>query len=136
MAFSNIDKKEPVQFIKEVKALIISGKHSEAYEKISKAMSIYPHSPAPHNLMGILLEAQEKHPEAMSHFRAAYALDATYLPVGFNLDTYGSMFSKKQPSYENSDCPQDYCYSKCGIEYDGKGVGRVILNKDKEYGKD
>lgn len=60
----------------------------EGEEKVREAMCLYPHSPIPHNLMGILLVKQKNHLLALKHFRAAYALDPTYLPARNNLDQY------------------------------------------------
>ena len=74
---------------------------------IPKYMELYPHSAIPHNLMGIMLEKQGKHPQAMCHFRAAAALDASYLPAGYNMKLY-SAFEKtrdnKEPAYDEADC--------------------------------
>lgn len=60
----------------------------EGEEKVREAMCLYSHSPIPHNLMGILLVKQKNHLLALKHFRAAYALDPTYLPARNNLDQY------------------------------------------------
>lgn len=38
--------------------------------------------------MEILLEKQKNHLLALKHFRAAYALDPSYLPARYNLDQY------------------------------------------------
>ena len=51
-------------------------------------MSEAPHAPEPHNLMGIILENENDHIGAMKHFRAAWALDPTYLPARFNMEQY------------------------------------------------
>ena len=48
-----------------------------------------PHSAIPHNLMGILMEKENNHVLAMKHFRAAYALDPTYIPARYNMEQYG-----------------------------------------------
>lgn len=81
---------------------------------ICSAMAEYPDAPQPHNLLGILLEKQGDHPSAMRHFRAAWALDPTYLPAEENLKTYSTFYSRGRSAYDESDCeiiekqPQTY----------------------------
>lgn len=70
-------------------------------------MRDYPHAPHPHNLMGILLEKQGNHLSAMKHFRAAWALDPTYLPCRINLDRYGSFFNQGNCAFDEQDCPPE-----------------------------
>jgi len=75
-------------------------------EQIPKYMELYPDSAVPHNLMGIVLESQGKHPEAMKHFRAAWSLDSTFVPANRNMDAY-SMYDRKgevEPAYTMEDC--------------------------------
>lgn len=72
---------------------------------IPKYMELYPHSAVPHNLMGIVLEKRGRHAEAMKHFRAAGALDASYMPASFNMDIYSS-FEKEgrtEPAFDWQD---------------------------------
>ena len=71
---------------------------------ICQAMRSYPHAPQPHNLIGILLEKTGNHPCAMKHFRAAWALDPTYLPARQNLECYGTFFSSGRCAYDEKDC--------------------------------
>ena len=61
---------------------------------ICEAMGEFPNEPEPHNLLGIVMEKECDHPGAMKHFRAAYALDPTYLPARQNLDHYGTFYSR------------------------------------------
>jgi len=107
MAIPENDVQELAALTQQIKTLIQSGAQTEAYEKICDAIGQYPHRAEPHNLLGILLEKQGRHPEAMKHFRAAYALDMTYLPSKYNLEAYGEMFGNKAPAYEESDCFQE-----------------------------
>jgi len=88
---------------------------------ICGAMGAYPDAPEPHNLLGILLERTGNHPEAMKHFRAAWALDPAYRPAQRNLECYGTFFSDGRCAYDESDCPaeEDLRY------YGARGVGRV-----------
>lgn len=97
---------------------------SELY--IKEAISKYPHAPEPHNLLGLLLEAQNDHVAAMKHFRAAYALDPTYLPSRHNLEHFGTFESKRKWAYDESDCPQEKKGDSYKIEYDTNGISHVI----------
>ena len=74
---------------------------------LSEAMSKYPHSPEPHNLLGVLFEIKGDHAAAMKHFRAAWALDPTYLPARHNLDLYGTFEAKGNCAFDESDCLKD-----------------------------
>lgn len=68
-------------------------------------MSEAPHAPEPHNLMGIILENENDHIGAMKHFRAAWALDPTYLPARFNMEQYGRFSAvERVDAYDESDC--------------------------------
>ena len=57
-------------------------------ELIPRYMERYPNSAVPHNLLGIVLESQGHHPDAMRHFRAAWSLDPTFMPASQNIDAY------------------------------------------------
>jgi len=71
------------------------------------AMSKYPHAPEPHNLIGIVLERKLEHVAAMKHFRAAWALDPTYIPARHNLNLFGSFFPVGKCAFDESDCTED-----------------------------
>lgn len=92
------------KIIEEVRELISQGKFAECEAIISTAMFQYPHDPAPHNLMGIMLEAKHYHSDAMKHFRAALALDSTYEPAAWNLNCYGTLPGEVHGAYYESDC--------------------------------
>ena len=83
-------RKELTALSWEIRALMEQNKYSQSEALIKDAMGKYPHAPEPHNLLGLLLEAQNDHLAAMKHFRAAYALDPTYLPSRYNLERFGS----------------------------------------------
>ena len=74
-----------------VKDLIKEGKLVECEEVIRYAMYLYPSSPIPHNLYGILFEVRNEQIRAMKHFRAALDLDPTFLPAKENLMTFGTL---------------------------------------------
>lgn len=85
---------------------LVAEKDYETCERIiCQAMVEYPHAPQPHNLLGIILEKTGNHRLAMKHFRAAWALDSTYLPADYNLETYGTFFSSGNCAYDESDIP-------------------------------
>ena len=75
-------------------------------ELIPRYMERYPNSAVPHNLLGIVLESQGHHPDAMRHFRAAWSLDPTFMPASQNIDTYSLYDSEKdvKPAYTADEC--------------------------------
>ncbi len=92
------------ELCEKVRHLIREGNYVACTMSISAAMKEYPHAPQPHNLMGILLEAEGNHSGAMKHFRAAWALDPTYLPSRVNLNRYGSFFHQGPSAFDEKDC--------------------------------
>lgn len=85
--------------------LIENKEYEKCEEEIRKAMEENPHSAVPHNLMGILMEKQMKHTQAMKHFRAASDLDPAYMPARYNMEKYG-FYSDNfvNSAYDYSDC--------------------------------
>jgi len=63
--------------------------------------------PEPHNLIGELLQKKGDHISAMKHFRAAWALEPTYIPVRYNLHVFASFYTDGKCAYDESDCPID-----------------------------
>lgn len=67
----------------------------------------YPYSPEPHNLLGILLEKEGKHVEAMKHFRAYLDLDPTYCSALRNIMVLDPCQpDKKIYAYDNENCDE------------------------------
>lgn len=95
---------ELISTIEQVKALVSEKKYRECEALISAAMFEFPHDAVPHNLMGLMLESKDSHPEAMKHFRAAYALDPTYRPSSWNLECYGEFTMPHPCAYFERDC--------------------------------
>jgi Flp pilus assembly protein TadD len=85
--------------IAEVKEMISGQYYKECEALISSLMLDHPHSALPHNLMGILLEKQGRHEEAMRHFRAAYALNPQYEPAEKNMESFGSFALHEECDY-------------------------------------
>ncbi|MGI6169683.1 MAG: hypothetical protein ACOYI4_08300 [Christensenellales bacterium] len=92
------------QLCGKVRALVKDRNYEECTRLIREAMRDYPHAPDPHNLMGIVLEKQENRLAAMKHFRAAWALDPTYLPCRVNLSRYGSFLNGGPCAFDEQDC--------------------------------
>ncbi|MEF9940683.1 MAG: hypothetical protein RSA90_01650 [Lachnospiraceae bacterium] len=99
-------KEELNQLCIIIKERVQAQEYMIAEKEIDDVMGRYPHSPIPHNLMGILLEAQHSHTLAMKHFRAAYALDPTYAPAQYNLDRCCAFYQEGIIAYEEQDCPR------------------------------
>ena len=90
----------------KVKKYIEEKDWDSCMELIPRYMERYPNSAVPHNLLGIVLESQGHHPDAMRHFRAAWTLDPTFLPASQNIDAYSLYDSEKdvKPAYTVDDC--------------------------------
>ena len=99
------------------------GDFEQCIHEIRHAMAEYPDAPQPHNLLGIVLEKQGNHPSAMKHFRAAWALDPTYLPAEENLKTYATFYSRGRSAYDESDC--ETLHTDYSISFDSMGIGHV-----------
>ena len=109
----------------QVRESVRLGDFEDCITAIRNAMAEYPDAPQPHNLLGIVLEKQGNHPSAMRHFRAAWALDPTYIPAEENLKTYATFFSRGRSAYDESDC-RSHGAEACSITYDAAGIGHII----------
>lgn len=118
--------------VSHVRQMVMGNDFEEAEQEVAVAMGEAPHEAQPHNLMGIILERKHDHVGAMKHFRAAWALDPTFLPARVNMERYAS-FEKRipRPAFDESDCPQSGNQNKkrCRIEYDQSGVGHVVMGR-------
>ena len=108
----------------QVREAVRQGELETCLQEICNAMAEYPDAPQPHNLLGIVLEKQGNHTSAMRHFRAAWALDPTYIPAEENLKTYATFYSRGRSAYDESDCMADN-REAYAISYDAKGIGHV-----------
>lgn len=88
-----------------IKKLVAQKEYKNCEKMIRKAMRDYPHAPHPHNLLGIVLEETGNHLLAMKHFRAAWALDPTYRPANYNLESFGTFFSLESCAFDENDIP-------------------------------
>ena len=109
----------------ECKKMITCHEYKKCENKIKEAMFQDPHSAIPHNLMGILMEKEKNHVQAMKHFRAAYALDPTYIPARYNMEQYGSMNFTVECAYSEKDC-QIQKDSQFKEVYDAHNVRHLI----------
>ena len=109
-----------------VRELVSQKKYQECILLIQNAMRKYPHAAEPHNLIGILLEKEDDHISAMKHFRAAWALDPTYIPARCNLERYGNFYAVGQCAFDETDCIQEQKDNPLKVEYDEHGIGRVV----------
>ena len=83
----------------------------------------------PHNLMGILLASHHELLAAMKHFRAAAALDPTYIPARCNLELCASFTDQGNFAYSPGDCQSVPAWNPWKIVYDEKGIGHVVRRK-------
>ena len=88
----------------EAKTMIGQREFDACEALLATAMFQSPHSPVPHNLMGLLLEKKRRHEDAMKHFRAANALDPAYAPSRWNLEAYAEFYKTRADAYFASDC--------------------------------
>lgn len=108
-----------------IKKLVGQNEYQEGELLIKKAIGKYPYAPEPHNLLGLLLEAQGDHLTAMKHFRVAWALDPAYIPARQNLDYFGSFHLNGKCAYDESDCPQEGKDNQYIAEHDSHGAGHA-----------
>ncbi|MEG0933980.1 MAG: hypothetical protein RSJ41_00140 [Clostridia bacterium] len=92
--------------------LIREKRLNECEVLLSEAMFRCPHDATPHNLMGLLLEEKARHTDAMKHFRAACALDATYRPAAWNLEAFGAIYQARKAAYCEEDCEDHFAKAK------------------------
>lgn len=116
---------ELAQLCSAVRALVTDEKFDHSTDLVRQAMERYPHAPQPHNLLGIILEKTGDHMAAMKHFRAAWALDPSYAPVNYNLQTYATFYSCGSCAFDESDVPAS-ADNDILIEYDTHGIGRAV----------
>lgn len=109
-----------------VKRLLEQRQYQEGKLLIQEFMGTYPHAPEPHNLMGIVLEMEGDHLKAMKHFRAAWALDPTYIPARYNLNRFATFGLRGKCAFDETDCMDEKKENLYKVEYDSKGIGHVV----------
>lgn len=118
------NKKELNKLCSLVRELAGKKEYRKCEPLIFEAMGKHPHAPEPHNLIGILLEKEGDHLTAMRHFRAAWALDPTYVPARQNLDSFGTFYTTGRCAFDESDCPKEK-HADYETERDEYGIGHV-----------
>ena len=87
--------------------------------------------PSPITCLALCWKKEGDHVGAMKHFRAAYALDPTYIPARQNLEVYGTFYSCGKCAFDESDCPEA-ALSPYVIEYDEKGIGHAVRREKND----
>ncbi len=112
--------------VEEVKGLLEKKDYMAARSLIAEGMKRDPDAPEPHNLLGILLEMQEEHGQAMKHFRAAWALDPTYLPARMNIGQYADFsLTEHEPIYSAQEEPHHSYH----VVFNENGFGEMVKEK-------
>lgn len=75
--------------IYEIEKCIKNNDYSKGEKLTKQAIIQIPRSPVFHNLMGVILEKECRHVQAVKCFRTAYELDQAYEPARYNLERYG-----------------------------------------------
>ncbi|MGN1276800.1 MAG: hypothetical protein ACI4UK_07415 [Floccifex sp.] len=88
------------KIINQIKVCIDKSQYAEGIKIANKAIGIMPDSPIVHNLMGVLLERQNHHVQAIQQYKAACKLDMSYEPAHHNLERYGIFFPLHNGVYE------------------------------------
>lgn len=125
----NNENNELLELCENVRVLIKEKKLVDCENIVKSFICKYPHAPQPHNLYGILLEKEGNHVLAMKHFRAAWALDPTYLPVRYNLERFANMKGEGIVAYDENDIISKKKRGNRFIAYDENGIGHVIKGR-------
>ncbi|MGM0508207.1 MAG: response regulator [Fusobacteriota bacterium] len=89
--------------LNHAKAYINKREFDKAEDSLNKAINLNSDKPVVFNLLGVILELQNKKEEAQKNYRAALALDPTYEPAKQNL----SRTTKFDYSKENINMGED-----------------------------
>ncbi|MCI2047708.1 MAG: hypothetical protein LKJ90_08340 [Faecalibacterium sp.] len=115
---------EPLELCVQAKQLLNAGHYEACLTLAAQEMEKHPSSAIPHNIYGVAKGAQGDTAEALRHFRAAWALDPTYLPARCNLDYCGSLFFGQHYVLEEAEC--HICLkSGATITHDSYGIQHV-----------
>jgi DNA-binding response OmpR family regulator len=78
-------------YVEFAKSCINNHEYEKATECLKQAISLDSTKPEPFNLLGVLLEIENKLSKAQKQYRAALALDPTYKPAQDNLERTGKI---------------------------------------------
>jgi tetratricopeptide (TPR) repeat protein len=115
------------KYITQAISSLKSGDLELAEENIKQAMAENPHSPAVHNLYGILEEFLKDDNLAHKHYRVAYTLDPTYKPAINNLERISTLEerARKQPIDFGDQIVASDEEALYVVEYDNHHVGHL-----------
>ena len=91
-----MDKRE---MIGQIRMCIDKSQYGKGIKLAEKAIGIMPTSPVVHNLMGVLLEKQNRHVHAIQQYKVACELDMSYEPAHQKLERYGIFFPLHNCAY-------------------------------------
>ncbi|MGL4345835.1 MAG: hypothetical protein ACRCTE_11605 [Cellulosilyticaceae bacterium] len=99
-----------------------------AREMVMQAMILDSGAPQPHNLLGILAEYESDRQLAARHYRAAMALEPTYLPAQNNLArvTSSNGFITKPRDFGEQAVAFESAYE---VEFDSQNIGHIKKKK-------
>ena len=89
-----MDKRE---MIGQIRMCIDKSQYGKGIKIAEKAIGIMPTSPVVHNLMGVLLENQNCHVQAIQQYKVACELDMSYGKTG--IDKTGGAVSCSLPDF-------------------------------------
>lgn len=99
------DRKSLEKLCSKIEKLYTQEDYQACEKLIVNAIGEHPHAAHPHNLYGIILEKYGDKHAAMSHYRAAIALEPSYKPARCNLNRYGDMSNRNtHPAFTEKDC--------------------------------
>lgn len=93
------------KMIYEIEKCIEDGEYSRGEKLAEQAILHKPESPVFYNLMGVILEKECRHVQAMECFKNAYDLDQGYEPARYNLERYGIFCPIKNCMYSVEEEP-------------------------------
>lgn len=123
------DQQAIFMLCRDFRAKLSAHQYEACESQIAAAMRDYPHAAQPHNLMGVLMEAEDDHAGAMRHFRAAWALDPSYRPARYNMERTGTLYAAGTCAVDESDCPVLRDVERYKVEYDAQGIGHAVRRK-------
>ena len=118
------EKSELYRLCADVRKLLRSGEYEKSLALAAQAIGKHPDSAIPQNVFGVVCAAQGNTALALRHFRAAWALDSTYLPARCNLDHCGDFFFGHHYAMDESECVMP-TKSGAHITYDSYGIQHV-----------
>lgn len=89
--------------ISEIKRCIGAKEYSRGESLAREAISEMHRSAVFYNLLGVLLEKEHHHVQAIRYFKTAYELNPEYGPARYNLERYGMFCPLKNCMYSDEE---------------------------------